>query len=1146
MSRLLRQAAAAWATAALLLPVCSQADVPETQAPEARILLPGVVVEESLGAGQSHLYRFSAGPLGRWRILLEQRGVDAALEISWAGLAEPWIVDSPQDRDGPELALLPPEVSGDVGLVVRGLAAAGTAGPYILRIDALPEPSGRRGLALAVTTEAGRAYGRGDGEGRQRAQRLYQQAFTLWRDLGEELEAARCLYAAAVLHRLLGDELEALDLARRVLPRWQELGDRGREADTWNEIGLLEAGAGRLSEAREAYRRALAMQQGAGLTFRQGATLNNLCLSHLQEGKTREALDCYGPALDRIRALGDVENEAVALTNLGWIYRTLGRPEEALHSYEQALAVLGALGDEHPGRRARQGQLLNNRAVLLRELGEVEEAVGDYLEALEIFRATGDRRWQGHLLHNLGSAYGALGDPDRGRAFYEEALILRRELGDTAGEALTLAGLGHGEVVQGRLEQALGLYRRTLELERAMGDRQGEAQALVFAARALQLQGDPAAALEALEEARDRAGEGQDRRLQGDVARGTAEAYLHLGRIGEAERLLEGLLEISPETVGPDRRARALTLLAETLAAGGRRREARERVDEALEIFESLRGRLAQPDLPGLAAAHRREAYELRLQLLVEGTPGQRDLEEALETSERARAWGLLELLRSVSIESLVEQAEPELAVRYRSARRRFQALARDFGRQEATSASEGAGRDLPPDLLLALAELEQAEMELRRTAPELASLTLPGAAGGALNAAAMGRLLDPGTALLEYFVGRRQSYLFRLTAGGVRAWVLPPAGELQVAVAEVYGELSGPDGSWPPTARGAEAEEELSRRIFAGALKDFEGDRLAIVADGPLHYLPFAALPLPSTPPGDRGGARLLSRYEIVHLPSVSALALGRQRARSRDPAEKWAAVLADPVFDRRDLRLPPIPAGPSEGASKSRARQENQEGNSGGGTAGGRDGTTPSTVRGAFPDLPRLRTSRREAEAVASLAPDGEVLLALSFDASRDLVASGELARYRIVHLATHGLIDEREPALSSLVLSRFDAAGRPREGALGLRDVYGLQLSADLVVLSACRTALGKEIQGEGFVGFTRGFLHAGASRVLASLWSVPDAATAELMERFYRALATEGLSPAAALRQAQQSMAADSRFRRPRDWAGFVLVGDWRAP
>ncbi|HXO18828.1 MAG TPA: CHAT domain-containing protein, partial [Thermoanaerobaculia bacterium] len=193
---------------------------------------------------------------------------------------------------------------------------------------------------------------------------------------------------------------------------------------------------------------------------------------------------------------------------------------------------------------------------------------------------------------------------------------------------------------------------------------------------------------------------------------------------------------------------------------------------------------------------------------------------------------------------------------------------------------------------------------------------------------------------------------------------------------------------------------------------------------------------------------------------------------------------------------------------------------------------------------NLHRLRFSGQEADAIAALVPAGQRLKAVSFAASRATALSGELARYRLVHFATHGWLDSRHPELSGLVLSLFDERGEAEDGFLRLADIYDLELHADLVVLSACRTALGKEVRGEGLVGLTRGFMHAGAARVVASLWSVEDRATADLMRRFYEGMLRRRETPAAALREAQLAMAADPRWRAPYFWAGFSLAGEWR--
>ena len=176
--------------------------------------------------------------------------------------------------------------------------------------------------------------------------------------------------------------------------------------------------------------------------------------------------------------------------------------------------------------------------------------------------------------------------------------------------------------------------------------------------------------------------------------------------------------------------------------------------------------------------------------------------------------------------------------------------------------------------------------------------------------------------------------------------------------------------------------------------------------------------------------------------------------------------------------------------------------------------------------------------------MVPADQSLNALGFNATKEIVTSGRLAEFRIVHFATHGVLDTEQPNLSKIVLSQIDRQGERKDGFLRTHEIYNLSLPSDLVVLSACQTALGKEVRGEGLVGLTRGFMYAGAARVMVSLWNVNDESTAVLMERFYRGLFEQGLQPAAALRQAQIEMWREAQWSAPFHWAGFVIQGDWR--
>ena len=191
----------------------------------------------------------------------------------------------------------------------------------------------------------------------------------------------------------------------------------------------------------------------------------------------------------------------------------------------------------------------------------------------------------------------------------------------------------------------------------------------------------------------------------------------------------------------------------------------------------------------------------------------------------------------------------------------------------------------------------------------------------------------------------------------------------------------------------------------------------------------------------------------------------------------------------------------------------------------------------------LPRLSLSRQEAKAIARAVSPSQSLSALDFKASRKAATSPELSKYRIIHFATHGVLDLEHPELSGIVLSMVDEKGQPQDGYLRLHEIYNLSLPAELVVLSACQTGIGKQIKGEGLIALTRGFMYAGAKSVVASLWKVDDAATSELMAEFYKQMFTNKLKPAAALRAAQVKMSHQKRWQSPYYWAGFFLQGEW---
>ena len=499
---------------------------------------------------------------------------------------------------------------------------------------------------------------------------------------------------------------------------------------------------------------------------------------------------------------------------------------------------------------------------------------------------------------------------------------------------------------------------------------------------------------------------------------------------------------------------------------------------------------------------------------------------EAFGVSEKARARSFLELLSEArakvrdGVDPALLEKERELSEAINTkAQRQVELLI-----AKRTEESDQLCREL--DGLVA--ELAHTRDKIRESSPRAASLNVPEIL--TLDEVQQ-RLLDSDTVLLEYVLGDERSYVWVATRTSLLSFELAPRQEIETSARKLHELIASRQmiyGESVPTRveRQAKADAQipaqtdaLSKLILGPLAGKLEKKRLLVVADGALQYVPFQMLTAPET------GNYLLQKYEIVNLPSASTLALLQSVAANRKPASKSVAVLADPVFEIDDPRV----------ASNIKSIRPSSN-----------DVHLALRDAGISPDgaqIPRLIASGAEADEIIAMAPWYTGFKAVGFDANREIVFGSQLANYRIIHFATHGLINSDRPELSGIVLSLFDSEGHPQNGFLRLHDIYNLHLPADLVVLSACSTGLGKDVRGEGLIGLTRGFMYAGASGVIASLWKVDDDATAELMKYFYEALFQKGMAPAAALRYAQLTLSQNERWQSPYYWAGFVIQGQY---
>lgn len=1066
---------------------------------EAEALLPGPLRERPIAGGEKHVYRVVVGedPV---LVLAEQQSIDLVLEVRGPA-GQDLGVAAGNGRWGLETLLV--EGAGEYRIEVRPKEKSVWPGRYTIRVE--PPGDGARRQAVALMSRAGREGFPDTPEARRQAMASYREAVAAWRELGDrrgEAEALSCLALLEYLAKDLRSAAEHHALARAL---WRDLGEPRREAATLNELGVTRLFLGELQEAREALTGASSLWKQVRERFDGAETHSNLCFLEQMIGNLPVALSCYAEPRAVFREIGVLGQEQLIVNNLGGIYDLLGEPDAALDHYRQALALGRALGD-----RLGQAQTLNNIGVIHRFLGEWQEALRIYGQAREMLAPLGDRYQEAILLTNIGATYYNLGEPRRALPFLEEALALRQETGDRRGESITRNVLGSAWRSLGGPKEALEQYRKSLALATAVGDALQEARTRLYLAEVQLEQGDSSSALRelalslpSLRESGFRPGEAQALQLQG-------RALTLAGRPREALRFLQEALALRRTLRDRAGEAGALHALAEAERSLGLLTEARGHAEEAVAHVEELRTGFVSPGLRAAYLATQRRAYSMLIDLLMDlhtAAPGGGWDRAALEISERARARSLLDVLGSATSGRAGSTVPASLLERRQSLLRRLSAKADQQLKQRGAKA-DALGREIGA----LLAELDNVGAEIRRHDPDYAAFSQPHPIGPE----EIARLLDPGTVFLEYALGETRSVLWRIGAGGLQSFILPPQAEIEARVRRVYEELSTVEAG----AAGLEEAEALSRLLLEPVWKDLAGiQRLVIVPDAALHILPFSALPVPE--PGQAWNAPrrqpLLEHCEVVDLPSATTLALQRQRLERRLPAPQRAVVLADPVFAPDDPRL----SRPARAAAPSGEEAD-----------------------GWLPPFERLPASRREAETIARLAPKDQVRIMLDLDSSRETALSGALRAYRIVHFATHAVADTRNSELSGLILSQFDAAGRPQEGFLGLADIYELDLAADLVVLSGCRTGFGREIRGEGLMGLTRGFFYAGVPRVVASLWPVQDRTTTELMTRFYQGMWRDGLSPAAALRQAQRSLRSQLRYRDPYSWAGFVLQGDWR--
>jgi CHAT domain-containing protein/tetratricopeptide (TPR) repeat protein len=932
------------------------------------------------------------------------------------------------------------------------------------------------------------------------------------------------------------------------------------EASALNDLGANYGRSPQIDKGIELISRARTLYASHDDRRGQASAYNNLATMNNRTGNYAYARELIQKALELRIAENDKPGIGNLTNALAATFDRLGDPEQALNYSLQSLRIWEEIGERRPGDRRKVASVLSSIATLNDKLGRFDPALEYYDKALKKYDETNPQR--ATTLNNKGELLAALGKPDQARECYDNALQILEanekpdldekagilvhigQLSLTAGDALTaikwfeqardlppsqprladvLTNLGTALASNNQQEKALEVYQTTFEIQTKLKDRRGQALTLQKRGEAYVLQGKHQDALNDFKTALPLWQAVKDQR-------GEAATFNNIARV-----------------------ERSRGNLSEALAYNER----------AIRIVESLRTKISSHQLRTSYFAAQENYYELDVDIKMQLSKTEnRDfyVAAALEANEKARARVLLEALNEAGVERSVtsETSDP-----------RFSSMIEQRLKLLATMAAKAQvrtrylnGRSTPEQIAVLDRDLrklsddyESLESEIRKRNPKFAKLTKPEPASLKL----IQEQLDADTSLIEYSLGEPRSYAWVVTRESIYGFELAAGSEVEGYADRLKEALSArgrrelnetPEQRLERTLKAEndypEAAALLSKAILTPIASKLTKKRLLIVADGPLQLLPFIALPDPNAVAVTTTSPLLMiDKHEMLSLPSASVLVLQRKELANRNPAPQLLAVIADPVFGANDKRAIDALRG-------------RKPGNLGQTDLPAKDGETRETNSilessrlsraldnlglNSTGEISRLRYAEREALAILKVAPPNRSFSAMGFKANRAALMNPKLAQFQIVHFATHGIMDLKNPELSGMLLSMVDEKGREQNGYIGLSEIYNLKLPADLVVLSACETGTGKQIKGEGIIALTRGFMYAGAERLVASLWRVNDQATAELMTYFYEEMLVRKLRPAAALREAQRRLSLQRK--NPHYWAGFVIQGEWR--
>jgi CHAT domain-containing protein/Flp pilus assembly protein TadD len=954
---------------------------------------------------------------------------------------------------------------------------------------------------------------------RKEALRKLQESIRRSLGEGQTLEAARILNRVGSLHLLLNDPHAAIASHLQALSLLRQSNSTEVDIDNLNGLAAAYLHLEKSDLAEATLKKAITLSRQSGYILGQARAL--LILSDCQNHSNHAiALLTAQRALELWQRVGDTAGLARTYSQIGTCYFAQNLLTEAAQGFEQALEHWQELNNA-----AGQAEALIKLGYIEYRKGEWQGSINYYTRAQGMLDEIAEPEKMGQIASGMAAAFNESGLPENGLRQYQRALDYYRQTQQPQAINYALWGLGRTYYLLGDFPSALSYLQQSLD---------GVDQNTLLAAPALQYLGrinialgEYDAGLKNLRSALNIYAKAVNPKEAAQVNALLGQIYDRKGNLGRARHYYEKALKSFAKLGDRVNQAAVYYALGQLQLKSKNYDAAISYLRQSIDVTENILSVSTSSDLTAAFSATVHERYESYIECLMkqhEAQPTQGFAVRAFETSEFARARSLSELLRAVQTK-LAPGLDPQLAEQEKSLRQSLRMKGNDKVALLGTKYSREDLVKLESDVTRLEGQYRQVAETIRERYPSYDQISRPSSWG--LRQIQELILADDETVLLEYSLGADSSYVWAVTRNGITSNTLPGEKVINEAAQQVYALLAT-----SPTIdtenKLAQASELLSQMVLAPVASSLNKRRLIIVADGALNYIPFQLLPAPAD-----DGEALISRYEVINTPSASILGqLRRENARHRAPA-KVLAAFGDPVF------------------ASNYARRNNSKTN---GALVAMETNEIEPWHGAWRDI-EVSGDSFDAAAIQPLfytsvelvnlreVAGADTLIATGFDASRESLETTDLSKYAILHFATHGILDPKRPEHSGLFLSMVSRDGHPQNGFITMQDIYRLHSPVELVVLSACRTGLGKDVRGEGLIGLTRGFMYAGASSVVASLWKVDDESTAELMRRFYANMLQNNMTPAAALRAAQNSIRREPQWHSPYYWAAFTLQGEY---